>query len=136
MTSVYSICLVICAYLLTGAATSWSVSDNNSGTRLAIKPPLTFVAYQVKDRVDRIMHYCDLDNEDHNSTAYHSEDCRRVLTEQRQPLFRGQGTHYVFLWVGTPPQRVSVIVDTGSHHTAFPCVGCNCGKHVSHSCVS
>ena len=32
--------------------------------------------------------------------------------------------------MGTPPQRVSVIVDTGSHHTAFPCDGCrNCGKH-------
>jgi hypothetical protein len=32
--------------------------------------------------------------------------------------------------VGSPtPQRVSVIVDTGSHHTAFPCAGCNdCGE--------
>ena len=55
----------------------------------------------------------------------------RRLLEQRQPLFRGQGTHYVFIWVGSPPQRVSVIVDTGSHHTAFPCVGCKCGQHVS-----
>ena len=27
--------------------------------------------------------------------------------------------------VGSPPQRVSVIVDTGSHHTAFPCSGCD-----------
>jgi len=33
--------------------------------------------------------------------------------------------------VGSPPQRVSVIVDTGSHHTAFPCMGCNCGKHMN-----
>ena len=32
-----------------------------------------------------------------------------------------------------PPQRVSVIVDTGSHHTAFPCSGCNCGKHMNPS---
>lgn len=40
--------------------------------------------------------------------------------------------HVFFLhsYVGTPPQRVSVIIDTGSHHTAFPCAGCsNCGKH-------
>ena len=29
-----------------------------------------------------------------------------------------------------PPQRVSVILDTGSHHTAFPCLGCNCGQHM------
>ena len=47
------------------------------------------------------------------------------------PLFEGMGTHYSFIWVGTPAQRVSVIMDTGSHHTAFPCTGCKCGKHVS-----
>ena len=39
-------------------------------------------------------------------------------------------THYAHVYVGTPAQRVSVIVDTGSHHTAFPCSGCkSCGKH-------
>ena len=40
------------------------------------------------------------------------------------------GTHYVTLWVGTPtPQRKTLIVDTGSHHTAFPCKGCyRCGE--------
>jgi hypothetical protein len=33
------------------------------------------------------------------------------------------------VYVGTPPQRKSVIVDTGSHYTAFPCAGCNnCGE--------
>jgi hypothetical protein len=43
------------------------------------------------------------------------------------------GTHFIYIWVGTPPQRVSVIVDTGSHHTAFPCKGCsNCGSHTDH----
>jgi len=31
--------------------------------------------------------------------------------------------------VGTPSQRKSVIVDTGSHFTAFPCKGCEgCGE--------
>jgi hypothetical protein len=29
------------------------------------------------------------------------------------PLFPGLGTHYVDVFVGTPPQRQSVIVDTG-----------------------
>lgn len=56
---------------------------------------------------------------------------RRRLASSSSPLFQGMGTHYSFLWVGTPPQRVSVIMDTGSHHTAFPCTGCKCGKHVS-----
>lgn len=32
--------------------------------------------------------------------------------------------------MGTPPQRASVITDTGSTILAFPCSGCNnCGKH-------
>ena len=49
---------------------------------------------------------------------------------QSVPLAQGYGTHYVTLWVGTPtPQRKTLIVDTGSHHTAFPCKGCKrCGE--------
>ena len=44
-------------------------------------------------------------------------------------LYQGYGTHYVDLWVGTPPQRQTVIVDTGSGVTAFPCSGCqSCGS--------
>ena len=56
----------------------------------------------------------------------------RHLTEDGpdSPLYRGFGTHFVYVYVGTPRQRVSVIVDTGSHHTAFPCTGCSqCGDH-------
>jgi len=50
-------------------------------------------------------------------------------TVEVSPLWQGLGTHYATVWVGTPPQRKSVIVDTGSHYTAFPCVGCNkCGE--------
>lgn len=47
-------------------------------------------------------------------------------------LSQGYGTHYANAWVGSPtPQRKTLIVDTGSHYTAFPCDGCqNCGlKH-------
>ena len=48
---------------------------------------------------------------------------------QTSPLHQGYGTHYATIWVGTPPQRQSVIIDTGSHFTAFPCKGCvNCGE--------
>lgn len=48
---------------------------------------------------------------------------------QAVPLSQGYGTHFANVWVGTPtPQRKTVIVDTGSHYTAFPCAGCtNCG---------
>eukprot|EP00435_Cladocopium_sp_Y103_P067295 s679_g29.t2 len=39
--------------------------------------------------------------------------------------------YFVDLVVGTPPQRVSVILDTGSGICAFPCAGCNhCGHHI------
>lgn len=49
-------------------------------------------------------------------------------------LFQGYGTHYADLWCGTPPQRQTVIVDTGSGVTAFPCSGCsNCGVPKYHS---
>jgi hypothetical protein len=61
---------------------------------------------------------------------------RRRLQNTSAPLFEGIGTHYSFIWVGSPPQRVSVIMDTGSHHTAFPCVGCNCGPRVSFTILS
>ena len=44
-------------------------------------------------------------------------------------LYQGIGTHYVDIWVGTPPQRQTVIVDTGSGVTAFPCSACkDCGE--------
>ena len=49
------------------------------------------------------------------------------------PEVTGYGTHYAYIWVGTPPQRQSVIVDTGSFHTAFPCEPCsNCGDYNSY----
>lgn len=45
-------------------------------------------------------------------------------------LYEGMSTHYTHLFVGTPPQRVSVIVDTGSHHAAWVCDSCyGCGNH-------
>jgi hypothetical protein len=41
------------------------------------------------------------------------------------------GYYYVDLWVGTPPVKQTVIIDTGSRLTAFPCEGCtDCGKHM------
>lgn len=42
------------------------------------------------------------------------------------PLYRGYGTHYIDLYVGSPtPKRRTVVVDTGSSSTAFPCTGNN-----------
>eukprot|EP00929_Paragymnodinium_shiwhaense_P014567 TRINITY_DN122487_c0_g1_i1.p1 TRINITY_DN122487_c0_g1~~TRINITY_DN122487_c0_g1_i1.p1 ORF type:complete len:541 (-),score=70.64 TRINITY_DN122487_c0_g1_i1:7-1629(-) len=39
--------------------------------------------------------------------------------------------YFVDILVGSPPQRVSVILDTGSGLAAFPCAGCpQCGSHI------
>mmetsp|Transcript_10152 Transcript_10152/g.21804 ORF Transcript_10152/g.21804 Transcript_10152/m.21804 type:complete len:773 (+) Transcript_10152:341-2659(+) len=58
---------------------------------------------------------------------------RREEAMQIGALFEGYGTHYVDLWCGSPPQRQTVIVDTGSGITAFPCSGCNdCGAPAYH----
>jgi hypothetical protein len=51
-------------------------------------------------------------------------------TSEMEPLYEGYGTHFAYAYVGNPPQRQSLIIDTGSHQTAFPCKGCeDCGKH-------
>lgn len=53
---------------------------------------------------------------------------RRDEAIQVGALYHGYGTHYADVWVGSPPQRQTVIVDTGSSLTAFPCSGCkDCG---------
>lgn len=50
------------------------------------------------------------------------------------PLHSEHGTHHAYLYVGSPPQRRTLIVDTGSRLVAFPCASCtNCGKHASTS---
>lgn len=54
---------------------------------------------------------------------------RKLDPLQVGALYQGYGTHYVDLWVGTPGQRQTLIVDTGSGVTAFPCSGCtDCGR--------
>lgn len=46
-------------------------------------------------------------------------------------------THYTWVYAGTPPQRASVIVDTGSALMAFPCSGCaGCGNHTDQPFVA
>lgn len=46
------------------------------------------------------------------------------------PMYPGFGTHFVYAYVGTPPQRQSLVVDTTGIRTAFVCKECKtCGEH-------
>lgn len=59
--------------------------------------------------------------------------CAHLLNFEHAGIFGGVdlGYYYVDLSVGSPPAKQTVIVDTGSSLTAFPCAGCqNCGKHL------
>jgi len=72
-------------------------------------------------------------NSNNTSNAENPEDAaannENPLQLHPSVLYEGYGVHYVDLWVGCgTPQRVTVIVDTGSSVTAFPCAGCQqCG---------
>lgn len=44
---------------------------------------------------------------------------------QSYPLYLGYGAYYAEVFVGNPtPQRQTLLVDTGSYITSFPCEGC------------
>lgn len=59
-----------------------------------------------------------------SSKNSHTQDDIWIPSESDiDPLYQGFGTHYVDLWVGCgdSPQRQTLVVDTGSSLTAFPC---------------
>lgn len=68
-----------------------------------------------------------------NTSVQNNSDPNRSLVSPKQQvgaLYQGYGTHYMDLWVGYPAQRQTVVIDTGSSVSAFPCSTCvNCGSH-------
>lgn len=55
------------------------------------------------------------------------------ITSLIYPLHAKSGTHHAYFYIGSPPQRQTLIVDTGSRLTAFLCQPhCpDCGTHAS-----
>jgi hypothetical protein len=52
------------------------------------------------------------------------------------PLHFHSGSHHTHMYIGSPPQRQTLIVDTGSKAMSFPCQTCKkcapcCGSHAS-----
>eukprot|EP00588_Corethron_pennatum_P011356 CAMPEP_0194267118 /NCGR_PEP_ID=MMETSP0169-20130528/1762_1 /TAXON_ID=218684 /ORGANISM="Corethron pennatum, Strain L29A3" /LENGTH=1026 /DNA_ID=CAMNT_0039007927 /DNA_START=62 /DNA_END=3139 /DNA_ORIENTATION=- len=106
--------------------------------RLTTASGAPFASHDLSDHLRRYSRFHPIHNGHRIDDAEDAIPAVRVLDEGSvehddasvtAPLFQGMGTHYADVWVGTPPQRKSVIVDTGSHYTAFPCVGCTkCGE--------
>eukprot|EP00922_Rhytidocystis_sp_ex-Travisia-forbesii_P034723 GHVS01051563.1.p1 GENE.GHVS01051563.1~~GHVS01051563.1.p1 ORF type:complete len:641 (-),score=99.04 GHVS01051563.1:1256-3109(-) len=64
------------------------------------------------------------------SLALSATDVPDVVTPVYGNLFR-LAYFFVDILVGSPPQRQSVIIDTGSSLLGFPCQGCTkCGEHI------
>lgn len=72
-----------------------------------------------------------LDNNNHNNNSTSSIPASNLTI----PLHAHSGTHHVHLYVGSPPQKQTLIVDTGSRAMAFPCTIAGmsdcCGSHAS-----
>lgn len=65
--------------------------------------------------------------------SYQNTTYQLPRTDFAFPLFAARDSHHIHVYIGSPPQRRIVIVDTGSRLLVFPCHPCNqCGtKHVS-----
>ena len=122
-------------YLILSAIASTCAIINDSSEKVVEYPlpPIQLELNQIF--IDEMPSQPTLVPHSNGSVVNHDYVHRRLFgtlpAAESDPLYQGMGVHYAFLQVGTPPQRVSVIVDTGSHHTAFPCLGCKCGVHVS-----
>lgn len=115
-----------------GGAADRTVQDVGGVMTLPLIPHRTLLERRRRER--RLMGLpddSDLYKEGPAPRGRRSLDDLKYQSDHQQvgALYQGYGTHYVDLWVGTPPQRQTVIVDTGSGITAFPCSGCSeCGE--------
>lgn len=66
---------------------------------------------------------------------FHREKIKDYFGEST-PIYGNSSSlsyYYVNIYIGEPPQKQSVIIDTGSHLTAVPCQPyiLNCGRHMN-----
>jgi len=119
----FLICLQVRSAVAASSIDTMILGNRNENDRKGIVS-LELIPHHVElNRRQRERHL--LEDDDVGEESYGR---RREEAVQVGALFEGYGTHYVDLWIGSPPQRQTVIVDTGSGITAFPCSGCKeCG---------
>ena len=67
-----------------------------------------------------------------SSSVTDSTSSSSTTSRTTSKLFSHGGTHFAEMFIGSPPQRQTLIIDTGSHYMSFPCKGCSlCGSHNS-----
>lgn len=87
--------------------------------------------------IDIVTHGANNHSSDKQSQFTQDKDAYRnqtaPLSSLIYPLHAKAGTYHAFMYIGTPPQRQTLIVDTGSRLTAFPChPHCpSCGQHTN-----
>jgi hypothetical protein len=123
--------------IVLSSASAVSSSNTNQKTKAAVLQTLPLIPHHSTEARRRMR--SSSSTIDSRTTPSPSLIRRRTGASNNQKqvgaLYQGYGTHYVDLWVGTPPQRQTLIVDTGSGVTALSCAtgGCNkkpatCGK--------
>jgi len=147
ITAMNSICATAAAVLLLSTATMASSATATDGMIVdSVRGTVSFPL--IPHHVQRRRRGLSDDDDEQQQQQHPSEDSttnnfrsrrrRKLTTDQNNNeimagLYQGYGTHYADLWVGTPPQRQTVIVDTGSVFTAFPCSECeDCGSPEYH----
>lgn len=85
--------------------------------------PMPSITLETHQKYGKYMRRPTKSYEDEKTTFLRGLEQNATLPMEIAPLYPGYGTHYAYIYVGTPPKRQSVIIDTGSHQTAFPCEG-------------
>lgn len=69
-------------------------------------------------------------NESRHGSIRGNEGRRRLMdVPSAFPIYQDYGAYYIDLYIGSPAQRQTVILDTGSDNVGIPCTECSdCGK--------
>ncbi|GMP27843.1 hypothetical protein CsSME_00003651 [Camellia sinensis var. sinensis] len=125
--------LILFVTLLSWSEVVSSSSSSGEGSVLVVRPPhgggdrhtMFLPLFPSSSRNSAGKSHRQLDGSESDSDSLHP-NARMGLYDD---LLRN-GYYTTRLWIGTPPQKFALIVDTGSTVTYVPCSTCEqCGRH-------